>query len=432
MLDLLRRWNRWGDAKLAPGFNRKITQQIVPFLETPEVVVLKGPRRAGKSTVMFQVMDLLEQKGVAPEAMLHINFEEPTLAPDLSIALLDEIYTVYRSHLFPVGKAYLFLDEIQNVPQWERWVRSRNETENIKIFITGSSSQLMSRELGTLLTGRHVSFRILPLSFSEYLNFKQIDLPKHLPLINPTAEIQYALDQFLQWGGFPEIVLANEDIRKELLLKQYFDDVLFKDIAIRHRIRDVATLRNLAVHLMTQTATLISFQRLAKLFDVSLDLARSYCQYLQDAFLLDFLPFYSHKVAERNRNPQKVHAIDLGLRYVVGLAHSVDKGKIVETAAFNSMQRQKQDGIFYWKKNTEIDLVLRQGNKVMQWAQVVYEGLEKPEIQKRELNAFIEAEKIAPDAKQLLIAAKLGKQKLNLPEKIQLIPLWRYLLIDKD
>lgn len=428
LLDVLKRWNRWGEAKLAAGFARDITPHIVPFLESPEVVVLIGPRRAGKTTVMFQLMDLLGQKGVPSEAMLHVNFEEPALAPELSLDLLDEIYTAYRTALFPQGRVYLFLDEIQNVPQWERWVRSRNETEDVKIFITGSSSQLMSRELGTLLTGRHVSFKVLPLSFSEFLRFRQVELPKNLSFQIASLPVQHALDQFLRWGGFPEVTLAHDNVRKELLLKQYFDDVLFKDVAIRHNIRDTAMLRNLAVHLLTQTGSLISFQRISKTFGVSLELASSYCQYLQEAFLIELLPFYSNKVAERNRNPQKVHALDLGLRYVVGLMHSDDRGRIIETAVFNSLQAQKQDGIFYWKQSNEIDLLVRRGNSVEKLIQVVYEGLDKPEVQQRELNGFTEAQKIAPRAKQLIIAAKLSKKKIELPNKVKLIPLWHYLL----
>src|SRR5688572_6066997 len=139
MLDVIARWNRWGGARLPSGQPRDVTAKLAPFLDTPEVVTLAGPRRAGKSTVLFQVMDALEARGVAPEAMFHLNLEEPGLAPDLGEEMLERAYRTYRERVRPDGKAWLFLDEVQVVPRWERWVRARTGTEQIKVFITGSS-----------------------------------------------------------------------------------------------------------------------------------------------------------------------------------------------------------------------------------------------------------------------------------------------------
>src|ERR1700683_1798162 len=128
-IDTLLKWNRWGSNLLESGHKRHITAAIIPFLHTEEIVTLTGLRRAGKSTILYQVMDLLEGEGIPPKAMLHINFEEPALAPHLALDLLDSLYEIYRAQVYPTGKAYLFLDEIQNVPEWERWARARNETE---------------------------------------------------------------------------------------------------------------------------------------------------------------------------------------------------------------------------------------------------------------------------------------------------------------
>lgn len=426
MLDILARWNRWGGATLAGGISRDIVPTLQPFLNSNDVIVLIGPRRAGKTTVLFQLMDVLLAAGTKPEAMLHINFEEPAFAPELSIKLLDDMYNSYRQNVYPDGKAYLFLDEIQNVPQWERWVRARNETENIKIFLTGSSSRLMSRELGTLLTGRHLSFKVFPLSFKEFLRFNKIEMP-HLFEINP--KIQFGLNQYLQWGGFPEVVLSNDEVRKELLLKQYFDDILFKDVAMRHSVRDIGTLRNLAVHLLTQTGNLTSYQRIAKLFGVSLDLAQSYCHYLQEAFLINFVSFYSQKVSERNRNPHKVYALDLGLRYVVGLAHSADRGRLIETAVYQALIQKKNDGVFYWKKEQEIDFAIRQGNIITTLLQVA-DGDEKVvENLPREIKAFLTAGKKFSKANKIIIAGQALRAAYAETEKnISVIPLWKFLL----
>lgn len=428
MLDILARWNRWGSGVLCSGIEREITAKLQPFLNSPEIVALIGPRRAGKTTVLFQVMDILEKLGIPQQAMLHVNLEEPALSAGRDLELLDEIYHTYRTEIYPQGKAYLFLDEIQNVPRWERWVRARNETEDIKFFITGSSSQLMSKELGTLLTGRHVSFKVMPLSFKEFLHFKSITPPKRHAAISPPAIIEYALKEFLRWGGFPEVVLAENDQRKELLLKQYFDDVLFKDVAMRYRIRDLLMLRDLAVFLLTQTGSLVSLQRIAKIFEVSMDSARSYCQYLQEAFLVDFLPFYSRKIAERQRHPKKVYAVDLGLRQVVSLANSADEGHAIETAVYHALQRQSNDGIFYWQKQQEVDFLVRQKTICKILVQVVWKGLEKTDIQTRELLSLQKAKKLFVDAELLIIAGKvpatLSKEFLG----VKVTALWQYLL----
>ena len=357
----LARWNRWGTADLDPRVPRDVIDEIAPFIDTPEVVALVGPRRAGKTTAMHQLIDRLAETGVPDEAVLHVNLEEPAFSHDLGTDLLERLYDAYREEVFPEGRAYLFLDEVQHVHGWERWVRTRRETDDIKVFVTGSSSALMSRELGTLLTGRHVTFRVGPLSFSELLRFKSIALPRNPRVVSAPAGIRSALAEYLRWGGFPEVVLAEDEERKELLLKQYFDDVLFKDIALRHRVRDVSTLRAIAVHLLSQTANLVSFQRLSKPFGVSLDLARSYCSHLAEAFLVSFAPFFSLKATERQRHPNKVHAVDTGLRNTVCLSASPDRGRLAETAVFGALERSFSGDLYYWQGQGEVDVVVRRG-----------------------------------------------------------------------
>lgn len=423
MLETISRWNRWGGATPSSGIVRKITETIFPFVETKDIVVLIGMRRAGKTTILFQLMDYLEKKNVPPEAMLHVNFEEPSLTSNLSVEQLDLMYDEYREKIFPNGKAYLFFDEIQNVPQWERWVRARNETENVKIFLTGSSANLMSRELGTVLTGRHVSFVVHPLSFSEYLHFKNIIVPKKKLSIQAPHEIRFALEKYLQWGGLPEVVLSESDERREYLLKQYFDDLIFKDVSMRHEIRDVALLRHLAVYLLTQTASLVSYNRIAKQFSISIDKACGYCSFLQEAFLVDYLPFFSLKTAERNRRPFKVHAIDLGLRNVVAVTRSEDVGHLMETAVCHHIKNKYTDPLYYWADKQEIDFLRREGNSVVELIQVAQQCDDK-EIMQRELTALTEAKARFTKAHTVLIVNKLPHH----PDKI-IKPLWLYLLM---
>ncbi len=425
LLRILVRWNRWGEARLDSGQPREIVAKLEPFLDTPEVVALVGPRRAGKTTVLFQIMDLLEASGVPRKALLHVNLEEPALGLELSMDLLERLYTVYRTEIFPEGQAWLFLDEVQRLPGWERWVRARNETDDVRIFVTGSSSALMAPELATVLTGRHVTFRVMPLSFREFLRFRGIALPKSQ--VSDPPRMRNAVGAYLRWGGFPEVVLADSEERKKVLLQQYFDDILFKDVALRHRIRDLPTLRNLAIYLLDQTASLISFQRLSRIFEISLDAARAYCSYLEEAFLVTFVPFYTLKTAERQRRPRKVHAVDPGLRNAVSLTGSPDRGHLMETVAHNALAGEQQDGLYYWKGEGEVDLVVRQGLAVKRLVQVTYEGLSDPAVRQRETRSLAEAAKRFPEAETLLVAHTLPPDSAEEIE-VPVVPFWRFLI----
>ncbi len=424
LLRILSRWNRWGEARLDSGKPREIVDRLGPFLDTPEIVALVGPRRAGKTTVLFQVMDLLEASGVPRKALLHVNLKEPALGPELSPELLERLYTVYRTEIFPEGQAWLFLDEVQRLPGWERWVRARNETDDVRIFVTGSSSALMAPELATVLTGRHVTFRVMPLNFREFLRFRGTALPRGV--VGDPPRIRNAVGAYLRWGGFPEVVLTDSEERKKVLLQQYVDDILFKDVALRHRVRDLPTLRNLAIYLLDQTACLISFQRLARIFEISLEAARAYCGYLEEAFLVSFLPFYTLKTAERVRRPRKVHAVDPGLRNAVSLTGSPDRGYLMETVAHNALAGEQQDGLFYWKGEGEVDLVVRRGLAVKSLFQVTYEGLSEPRVRIRETRSLVEAAGRFPEAEALLVAHTLppdGAEDLEVP----VVPFWRFL-----
>ena len=141
-------------------------------MDAKEVVVIKGVRRGGKSTLMAQIIRALPARGETPTGILRVDLEEPLFAPEYGADLLERIYRLWRERVQPEGRCLLFLDEVQNIPGWERWVRGRTDTEDLKVFVSGSSSQLLSREVGAKLTGRQVSFEVFPLSFPEYLRFK--------------------------------------------------------------------------------------------------------------------------------------------------------------------------------------------------------------------------------------------------------------------
>ncbi len=427
MLDILLNWNRWGTNPLHPGHRRTVLDKLCKLISAPEIIVLTGMRRSGKSTILYQMMSFLEEQNIPKEAMLYVNFEDPGFSNHLTPQLLDKIYRVYREEVFPEGKAYIFLDEIQVVPEWERWVSTRNETENIKIWVSGSSAKLMSRELATLLTGRHFAIPVYPLSFSEYLRFLSIDAPSRpLPYQAP-PKIQAALNQYLSWGGLPRVAISQDDFEKRTLLQSYLNDILFKDIALRHNIRQINLLRDLAVYLFTQTSCLISYKRLANIYNVSQDIIHAYCDYIEEAFLVHFIPICSLKMADQQRNPKKLHVHDLGFRHIANLSALYEKGKLIETAVYHALNQQENDGIFYWKKTHEVDFVVRRGVDFDQFIQVTH-SIENKDTLQREINALIEAHQYYPQAKKIFIVEQWGNFSDEIPDFIQVMPLWRFLI----
>ena len=224
------------------------------------------------------------------------------------------------------------------------------------------------------------------------------------------------------------MVLEKNIERKSALLRHYFDDVLFKDVALRYSVRDVKTLRAMAVHLLTQTASLVSFHRLSKTFGVSLDLVRAYCSHLEESFLLKLIDQYSLKATERRRNPQKVYAGDLGLRNAVCISGSDDLGRRAETAVFQKLQRVEGVEVFHWKGAGEVDFLVRKGGKVSDLIQVAYQGLDKEEVREREIGPLQEAHKSYQKAGRRIVVARPPKGSASgIPKGVEVAPMWRFL-----
>ncbi len=388
ILEVLYAYNRfWHTGSIDAGIPRDLLPVCLSQLDNREVLVLKGIRRCGKSTLMAQVIQELLKQGVKSEAILRINLEEPLFSSESSIDLLEQIYRVYREKICPDGKSWIFLDEIQQVPGWEIWVKGRLETDNVKIFVTGSSSHLLSREIGTRLTGRNISFEVFPLSFAEFLRFKGLKVAGELDYIAQKAEIRNLFTEYLRHGGFPEVVLRTSPEDREILLRQYFDDLVYRDIVSRNEIRDVVSLRNLAVYLLTQTARLTSISKLKNNFAISQDKTENYVSAIMESYLLFELREFSYSLKKSMRAGFKPYAIDTGLRNRVAFAFSEDIGWLAENVVATSLL-QKSEEIFYAKNEGGIDFVVKEGTKITKQIQVWYEDPSITDIPKREIAGF--------------------------------------------
>lgn len=369
IIAILDKWNFWNQ-KIDTGFRRALySEKLGKLLSMSEVVALTGVRRSGKSTLILQLIEGLIAKGTAPRNTLYINFEEPNFSDDLNAKFLGKIFDAYLEFFDPKERVFIFLDEVQLVKGWERFVAALHDRKaNVKIFVTGSSSKLLKSEISTLLSGRYVSEIVYPLSFAEFLDFKK---ENHTPLIKSPKAYNY-LREYVEFGGFPKIVIEKEDYGKKILLVEYFNSILERDILLRHRIKNEKDIKEIVSFSMANVSSQISTYRMEKDFGISNPNARRYFGYFEESFLLQFVPFFAYSVKKQIYNPQKVFSIDTGLRNAISFKFSEDIGKLLENIVFIEFLRRKE-APYYWEgKTTEVDFILRHGHEVSELVNVCY------------------------------------------------------------
>lgn len=319
--------------------------------ETKEVVDIVGPRRSGKSSVMKIIIQKLKTRGNC----LYINFEDPYFLEHNSPIVIDELIDAYTAYFKP-SLAYIFFDEIQNIVLWEKAVRKLRDSGQYKIFLSGSSAKLLSSESASLLTGRHISYQLLPLSFQEYLVFRGISLPDKTQMLLQDTILQKHLEEYLYIGGFPAAVLSNS----QELLKQYYTDIIQRDIVRRYEVRQPAILEKMGAYLITNAAKIVSLSSLQKLYTISYELASTYISYFREAFLLFETPQFSHSLKTQQKAFKKIYPIDTGLANAVSFGFSQERGRMLEAIIFLELQRQGQE-TYYYKTGSgkEVDFLVK-------------------------------------------------------------------------
>lgn len=410
ILKIIEEWRKKAKTKLK---QRETIKEMTSSINK-EVIDVIGVRRSGKSSILFLIIQKLDLKD---EEYLYINFEDPAFIGNYNTNILEKIWDVYNINYSPKEKPYLFFDEVQNIQGWEQWVRKMRDLEKAHIFVTGSSSKLLSAEFGTKLTGRHLTFKVLPLSFKEYLIFKDEKIPAtKKDLIQNEITLRKAFKEFMYNGGFPEIALTEN---KELL-KNYFDDLLYKDIIIRHEIRDANSLRRLAVYCLSNIGQKNSYNSLRKQFSQSLDAIKSYMSYLEESFLIFQTPFFSYSLKSQEAMPRKIYCIDNGLRNAVSFKFSKDEGKLAENLVFVELKRREKE-VYYWQKMNEADFVIKNNDDTLTAINVTYSD----KINNREIKGLLEFKKEFKKTKELIILTKNTEKK---EQGIRYSPLWKWML----
>ncbi len=419
-------WNLWGRGSFETGISRDAREVLLPWLDRPEVVAICGMRRCGKSTLMRQLVRALVQRGAAEKDTLFVNFEDPIfLERGLDTGALDRVFDTYFELVRPTALPYVLLDEVHNVEGWERWVRSRAETGRARFVVSGSSSRLLDPDLATVLTGRHYTHTLWPLSFPELLRFRGLELDGRADVLAHGPRIRQELARYLQFGGLPEAVLAQSDEIRTGLLKQYFRDLLYRDVVSRHQIRDVRALETVAHHYLVNTANLATYNRLKNLYGLAMDQIRSYTRYLEESYLVREVPRFSYKVSAQSRSPRKVYAVDTGLRNAVAFRFSEDLGRLAETAVFLHLVRDPDVRIFYFQGRGECDFVVWRGSEPEQAIQVCYEDVgELPERERAGLEQAMESLELAEG---LILTRSIAHVWESEGRKVRALPLWQWL-----
>ncbi|MEO0115208.1 MAG: ATP-binding protein [candidate division WOR-3 bacterium] len=420
----------WQERKLPRIIPREVNLSNYLNLTVRKVIVITGFRRVGKTYLVFGLIDNLLGKTDRKD-VLYINFEDERIPPrtEFLTALLPTIKETL-GHL----PSYLFLDEIQTIPDWSKWLRRVYDKEAINFFVTGSSSKMSSKEIPTELRGRCLEVKVYPLSFREFLKFQNIELDlKNLPYLeNQKATMMRALNEYLHYGGMPEVVLA-EELKKTEILQQYYATVVRRDIIERFKIKNEEGLKGLLQLLLN--STIFTTNRLynnlkSTGFKIGKTTLCHYLAHIETAYFLKSLPIFSYKIKNQLQYPRKVYFIDNGFITTLSLKFSKNLGRLYENVVFQELQRRfKEDEIFYWRdeKQREVDFVIKKGLKPEMLLQVAYD-VEDFETKRRETTALLRASNVLQCNRLIIITADYETEEKMKGKRIKFLPLWKWLL----
>jgi len=382
--------------RLGTGFQREVLPNI-PVLQSHALIVT-GIRRCGKSTLLQQILEANDSK------KLFVGFEDPRLFNfEISdFEILDNIIENSKSET-------LFFDEMQVIEGWELYVRQKLD-EGFRVAVTGSNASMLSRELGTKLTGRHISKELFPFSYCEFLGFKGLQADEK------------SLQKYMSTGGFPEFLKTNNtDILTEL-----FHDILNRDIIVRHGIRDVRSLKNLAVYLVSNVGNLITASKLQQPLNIKATATvLDYFSFLEDAYLVNFMPKFSYSLKVQIVNPRKIYVIDPGIINVASTVFTEKKGHLLENLIYWELRRQGKELYYFNENKAECDFVVMKHEKLEQVIQVCYELL--PENREREIRGLTEAMDFFKTDNGLIISFNQQDAFMHNGKRIEVLPAWIFL-----
>ena len=362
--------------------------------DSNQIVIVSGVRRCGKSV-------LIRKSFFEPEFGLYLNFEDPRLV-NFEMADFPKL-EVIRDEL---GKSAILLDEVQDVEGWEIFARALHEKSQ-KLFIMGSNASMLSRELGTRLTGRYKQIELFPFSYNEFLEFKNLSLGES------------SFESYFQFGGFPEY-LENHDRE---YLRTLLRDILTRDVAVRRNIANENHLIRLGVFLASNVGKEFSYSRMANLLEIkSVRTLIDYCNFLEESYLFDLIPMYSTSIRKQVANPKRPYCIDTALAAANSISFSKELGRRLENLVYLHLRRSFQSIYYFRSKNSECDFLIKLNEEVIGLVQVCWDL--NPDTLAREINGI----KDAMNETELDSGVLITWDQEDLIDGIPVIPAWKWLL----
>jgi hypothetical protein len=384
------------------------------YITTSQIVILTGIRRSGKSSMLSL---LKEKMNLSDAEFCYFNFDDERVISNISI-----LENLHNLHIEIYGnEPVLFFDEIQNVENWEKFVNRMYE-KGAKIFVTGSNAKLLSSEIATSLTGRNKQIELFPFSFNEYLRYHKKSYSLNQLTSKDKALLISDFNSYFETGGFPLVVKENDTE----LINSYFQDILYRDIISRYRLSQVDEIKQIGLYFASNIGKLFSYSTLQKISGIkSLSSIKDYLFYYEQSYLFFYLKKFDYSVTKQIMNPKKVYTIDSGVIHRLGFNFSANKGRVLENVVYIELLRRGKE-VFYHSAKNECDFVIKQGLHITEAIQVTWQ-LDITNYD-REINGLQESLETYGLEKGTLIYMNESGPNLDIPENIELIPVWKWLL----
>ena len=395
--------------------NRDSVKKVRDLIKLKMPLIITGVRRCGKSSLLKLISEDLK---LNENDFLYLNFNDERFV-NFEISNFQDILDYLIKEKY-IKNCYLFFDEIQEVQGWEKWINRIKGS--FKIIITGSNSKLLSSEISSILTGRSLSLSLFPFSFSEYLNFKKVDIKKYKLDREIELKIKQEFENYFEIGGFPKMILE----RNRILLMELYENILYRDIISRFKGNLIKSIKEISLYLQSNVSSDISLRTLSKISGIkNLETLKNILNSFEQSFLFFFTNKFNYSVKKQIQNPKKIYCIDNGLSNVLGFKFSKDSGNLLENLVAIELKRRGKE-TFYFQKKGECDFVLREGAKIKEVIQVCYKLTEKNKD--REIKGLLEAMDEFK-LKEGLILTYDDEKGFNVGgKKIKVLPVWKWLL----
>lgn len=413
----------------------KYLQRLKKLMDLRHVIILTGVRRSGKSILMWQmVKDLIEEKQVPPQNILFLFLEDILVSQYLKLGwkFLDALYNCYLEIYNPQGQVYLFLDEIQGVREFNRWVATKYERkEPVKFILSGSRSTLVESESATVLTGRNVRIDVYPLNFYEYLLMHNVHARGGEDIASirdanfgQVPSILHHLGNYLFEGGYPEIVLAQSDEVKRSLASAYYSDIISRDVLKPNAIRNAWEVEVLGLQIMADFTRTHTYSSLGRPQKLSVDAVKDYLEYFEKAYLFFESRHFSYKTKETQdiQRPRKIYVVDNGLRNFNIPLPRPDLGPCAENVVFIELLKNNT-AVHYWRGKKEIDCVVMNPNLSL------YNVSYADEPHGREVEGMMEGLREFDVNEGTILTKNYSGSKEIDGKKLSFVPLWAWLIL---